>query len=81
MYLPQKCISFPKQAHSDKTWNQCVGCDQQEKLERIWILVTVLGTEAESIPQTQNSVFLLNIALNSHCAWKYVSALSALTSL
>lgn len=81
MYLPQKHTSFPKQAQSDKIWNHWVGCDQQEKLERIWILVTLLGMEAEYIPQTQNSVFLLNIALNSHCAWKYVSALSALTSL
>lgn len=45
-----------------------MGCDQQEKLERIWILVTLLGKEKECIPQTQNSVFLLNIALNSHCA-------------
>lgn len=80
MYLPQKHTSFPKQAQSDKIWNQCVGCDQQ-KLERIWILGTLLDMEAECIPQTQNSVFLLNIAQNSHCAWKYVSALSALTSL
>lgn len=81
MYLPQNHTSFPKQAQSDKIWNQYVGCNQQEKLERIWIPVTLLGTEAECITQTQNSVFLLNIALNSRYAWKYVSALSALTSL
>lgn len=68
MHLPQKHTSFPKQAQSDKIWNQCMGCDQQEKLERTWILVTLLGKEKECIPQTQNSVFLLNIALNSHCA-------------
>lgn len=81
MHLPQIHTSFPKWAQSDNVWNQYVGCNQQGKLERIWIAVTLLGTETECITQTQNSVFSLNIALNSHYAWKYVSALSALTSL
>ena len=59
MYLPQNHTSFPKQAQSDKIWNQYVGCNQQEKLERIWIPVTLLGMEAEFITQTQNSVFFV----------------------
>lgn len=80
-YLPQTHTFFLKQAQPGNIWNQYVGCNHEEKLERIWIPVTLLGTEAAWITQAQNSVFLLNIALNSRYAWKHVSALSALTSL
>ena len=59
MYLPQNHIPFPKQAHSDKILNQYVGCNQQEKLERICIPVTLFGYGGRVYyPNTELSVFV-----------------------